>query len=76
MDNNTYIEQDEFKNKINDKIVAYIKDIIKDENAQFIGEYNDNYIDYAIISKHNISFTRVEFKIVNDEPVILSIKNI
>ena len=76
MDNNTYIEQDEFKNKINDKIVDYIKEIIMDENAQFIGEYNDNYIDYTIISKHNISFARVEFKVVNGEPVILAIKNI
>ena len=76
MTNNRYIEQDEFKNKINDKIVDYIKEIIMDENAQFIGEYNDNYIDYTIISKHNISFARVEFKVVNDEPVILAIKNI
>jgi hypothetical protein len=76
MDNNTYIEQDEFKNKINDKIVAYIKDIIMDENAQFIGEYNDNYIDYLIITKNNVSFTRVEFEIKNDKPIILAIKKL
>ena len=76
MDNNTYIEQDEFKNKISDKIVAYIKDIIMDENAQFIGEYNDNYIDYLIITKSNVSFTRVEFEIKNDKPIILAIKKL
>ena len=76
MTNNTYIEQDEFKNKINDKIVAYMKDMIMDEDAQFIGEYNDNYIDYLIVSKNNVSFTRVEFRIENDEPVILAIKKL
>ena len=76
MDNNAYIEQDEFKNKINDKIVDYIKEIIMDENAQFIGEYNENYIDYLIITKNNVSFTRVEFKIKNDKPIILAIKKL
>lgn len=76
MDNNTYIEQDEFKNKINDKIVDYMKDMIMDKDAQFIGEYNENYIDYLIITKNNVSFTRVEFKIKNDNPIILAIKKL
>ena len=76
MNNNVYIEKDEFRNKINNKIIAYMKDMIMDEDAQFIGEYNDNYIDYLIVSKNNVSFTRVEFRIENDEPVILAIKKL
>lgn len=76
MTNNTYIEQDEFKNKINDKIVDYMKDMITDKDAQFIGEYNENYIDYLIITKNNVSFTRVEFEIKNDKPIILAIKKL
>ena len=74
---NDLIEKDDNRNIISDKIIRKLKLLIKDENAQFIGEHiDDNTYAYMINFNKGITFIKVSFILKDGDPFLIDIEGL
>ncbi|MGL5352149.1 MAG: hypothetical protein ACRDA5_02340 [Clostridium sp.] len=71
------LENDEEKIKINKSICNQLKEIIKDDNAQFIGGLDsDSKASYLVMSNKGIVYIEVIFTVILDDVVIIAVRDI